>query len=56
MWTIKEIAKELKVTERSVRRWIKEGKLKALKIQGIIRVEPEEYQRFLRDETPNYRL
>jgi len=56
MYTVKEIAKELRVTERTVRRWVHDGKLKALKVQGILRVEPQEYQRFLRDETPNYRV
>jgi len=52
MFTVKEIAQELKVTERTVRRWIADGKLKAIKIQGILRIENPEYQRFLKDETP----
>lgn len=49
MLTIKEIATELKVTERTVRRWIGDGKLKAHKIQGVVRIEPQEYQRFLKE-------
>ena len=48
MFTIKEIAQDLKVTERTVRRWIAEGELKAVKIQGVVRIENEEYQRFLK--------
>ena len=55
-WAVKEIAKDLKVTERTVRRWIKEGKLEAHKIQGIVRIDPKEYQRFLKEESPNYRV
>lgn len=56
MLTVKEIAQDLKVTERSVRRWIKDDKLKALKIQGVLRIEAEEYTRFLKEESPNYRM
>lgn len=56
MLTVKEIAQDLKVTERTVRQWVKDGKLKALKIQGILRIEPEEYRRFKRQESLNYRV
>jgi excisionase family DNA binding protein len=49
MLTIKEIASELKVTERTVRRWIAEGKLKSEKIQGIRRIKPEDYLEFLKN-------
>lgn len=56
MLTVKEMAQDLKVTERTVRRWIKDGKLRALKIQGVLRIEALEYQRFLREETPNNRM
>ena len=49
MLTVKEIATELKVTERTVRRWIAEGKLEAHKIQGVVRIENGEYQRFLKE-------
>jgi excisionase family DNA binding protein len=55
-YTVKEIAAEMKVTERTVRRWIADGKLKALKIQGIRRIEHQEYERFLKEESPNYRV
>lgn len=50
MLTIKEIALELKVHERTVRRWIHDGKLKAQKIQGVRRIERQEYERFLKEE------
>lgn len=47
MLTVKEIARDIKVSERTVRRWIQEGKLKAIKIQGVRRIENEEYTKFL---------
>ncbi len=47
MYTIKEIKDDLKVSDRTVRRWIADGKLKAIKIQGVVRIEDEEYKRFL---------
>jgi len=49
MFTVKQIAQELQVTERTVRRWVADGKLKAIKIQGILRIENPEYQRFLKE-------
>jgi excisionase family DNA binding protein len=47
LFTVKEIAEKLKVTERCIYDWIKEGRLKALKIAGIVRIEEEEYLRFI---------
>ncbi|MFA5715471.1 MAG: helix-turn-helix domain-containing protein, partial [Candidatus Paceibacterota bacterium] len=38
MLTIEEVAKRLKVSDRTVRRWIDDGKLQALKIGGVIRI------------------
>lgn len=45
--TIAEIAQELKVSKRTIFRWIKAGKLKAIKIAGTVRVEEEEYNRLI---------
>ena len=47
LFTVREIADKLKVTEQSVRNWITEGKLKILKIEGVVRIEEEEYLRFI---------
>ncbi len=47
MYTIKEIHEEINVSDRTVRRWIADGKLKAIKIQGVVRIKDEEYKRFL---------
>lgn len=50
MLTIEEVAKLLKVTDRTVRRWIDDGKLKALKIGGVIRVTEEDYNEFINNK------
>jgi excisionase family DNA binding protein len=50
MYTIQEVAINLKVSNRTVYRWIKEGKLKSLKIQGIVRITEEEYQSFIKNQ------
>ena len=47
MMTVKEVAQELNVSIRTVRRWISEGKLKAFKIGGVVRIPEEEYQKFI---------
>lgn len=47
MLKIIEVAKELNVSYWTVRRWIKEGKLKGIKIGGIWRIEDESYKKFL---------
>ncbi len=49
MKTVAEIAQEMKVTKRTVFRWIKAGKLKAVKVGGTVRVTEEEYSKLLRD-------
>lgn len=47
MFTVREIAKELKVHPHTVYRWIYGGKLKAVKIDGILRVKSEDYRNFV---------
>ncbi|MFA5385907.1 MAG: helix-turn-helix domain-containing protein [Eubacteriales bacterium] len=47
MLTVEEVASRLKVTARTVYRWIDEGKLKALKIQGVVRITEEAYSEFI---------
>jgi excisionase family DNA binding protein len=46
-YTIKEIATNLKVSDQTVYNWISDGKLKALQVGGLLRVEEEEYLRFI---------
>ena len=49
MMTLNEIAKELKVSKRTVYRWIRNGKLRALKLDGIYRVRELDFDRFLEE-------
>ena len=42
IYTVKEVAEEFKVTERTVRRWIEEGKIKRAINIGAVRIPTEE--------------
>ncbi len=53
LFTVKEISQKLKVTEQCVYEWIYKGKLKALKIGGVVRVTEEEYNRFIGKDGAN---
>lgn len=48
--TVSELAKELKISQATIRRRIKDGTIKAMKLFGIIRV-PE--SQFYRNELTN---
>lgn len=51
MWlTPGEIAKELKVSERSVYRWIDSGELKAVKLGRIWRIAKEDFDEFIQNK------
>jgi len=56
-YTTEEVAEMLKVTPDSVRRWIRSGKLKSIKLSGkFIRINQEDLQAFIqsqRGETPD---
>ena len=47
MLTVKEVATRLKVHEQTVYRWIYAGKLKAVKINGLVRIKEEEFEKFV---------
>ena len=47
MMTLDDVIKELKVSRRTIYRWIKSGKLPALKINGVYRIREQDYFRFL---------
>jgi len=49
MKTLSEIAQELRVSKRTVYRWLKSGKLKALRLDGIYRVEEQSYLEFIEE-------
>lgn len=47
MLTVNEIAEKLKVHPQTVYRWIYAGKLKSLKIDGLVRITEEQYEKFI---------
>jgi len=40
--TVKEVAKELRVSTNTVYKWVKQGKLRTVKIDKLIRIPDEE--------------
>ena len=46
--TVTDVAKLVKVHDRTVRRWIERGELAVLRAGGRVRIEREELLRFLR--------
>jgi len=51
--TVEEVARRLQVHEETVRRWLRDGKLKGVRLgrRAGWRVEESEYRRFLADES-----
>lgn len=49
--TVKEICQSLKVKKLTVYRWIKAGKLKAVKIGKGFRVRKEDFENFINKNT-----
>ena len=47
--TLNDVADRLRVTRRTLYRWIKEGKFHAIKVGGCWRVLEEDYQQYLND-------
>ena len=45
--TVDEIARSLRVTEVTVRRWIARGWLPAIKVGGAVRIREEDLARFV---------
>lgn len=45
MLSIKEVAKELNVSTRTIHRYIKNGIIKVVKIDKLIRIHPDELKR-----------
>jgi len=52
--TVNEVAKKVKVHPMTVYRWIKNGKLKALRIDGIIRIQENDYKQILKYINPSF--
>lgn len=47
MYTVKEISQEIKVTERTVRRWIESRILPSHKIGGVVRIDERDLEAFI---------
>jgi excisionase family DNA binding protein len=47
LYTIEEVAQLVKVNQGSVRRWIRDGKLKTVKIVGNVRITESELNRLM---------
>ena len=48
MKTVADVAKDLQLSERTVRRWIASGKLAAIHLGRRVRVDERDYRRFLK--------
>lgn len=55
LFNVNQAAFILKVHPLTIRRYIKEGRLKALKVGGAIRIREKDLREFNKDYTPNVR-
>lgn len=46
--TIEEIASILRVSEETIRRYIRDGLLPAIRLRGMYRVKREDFEKFLK--------
>lgn len=49
-YTIREVAETLKISGKTVRAWIKAGKIRAVKLGRLVRISAAELQRFTEGE------
>lgn len=49
-YTIKEVAQNLKVSERTIHNWIKEGQLNSYKVGRLTRISKEQLEEYLQKE------
>lgn len=55
--TVAEVAEELRVDQRTIRNWIRDGRLVAIRVGRQWRIERSEYDRFIeRKEHPQDRM
>lgn len=52
-YTPQEVADTLKVHRRSITRWIREGRLTAVRIGGQYRISKQDLERFLEERRTN---
>ena len=46
-YTIAHVAETLEVADRTVRRWIKDGRLSVLRVGGVVRISDADLKAFL---------
>jgi excisionase family DNA binding protein len=46
--TVAEVAERLRVTQRTVRNWIRKGYLVAYRLDGVVRISPVDLDRFIK--------
>ena len=49
LYTVTEAAEILKVSEKTVRRLIKKGQLRVIRIGGLLRIDPLDLEDLIRD-------
>ena len=49
LFTVKEVAKALRLTEKTVYKMIKTGAISAVKIGGALRIQQEELDRIMKE-------
>jgi len=50
-FTPQEMAKKFKVTDKAILKWIREGKLKAVKLGGVWRIPESALEQFIKEST-----
>ena len=49
--TLEEVAEKLKISKRTAWRYYRRGDLKGIKLDGVIRIPEEEFNKFIEDRT-----
>lgn len=55
MLTVFDVAKRMNISERTVFRWIKTGKLKSVRVGRVVRVTPDDLNRFVQMHKSGHR-
>jgi len=50
MLTVEEVAEELRVTKQTIYNWINAGRIKVVRVFGLLRIEKAEVERIKRGE------
>lgn len=50
LYTTKELAQRLRLSDQTIRRWVTQGKLKAIKAGRNLRIPESEVKRMLEDQ------